>query len=363
MNTEPEEIVIELLGPLSVHLDRAPVVPSAAKPRQILALLALNAGRVVTVSTLAEEIWGDYPPRSAGTTLQTYILQLRNLIAAAAAPGRDPKQVLSTRHCGYLLASQSSQNDVHEFGRLARAGRAAAETGDFRAASELLGRALALWRGSALVDVRMGRVLELEVTALEENRLGVLERRIEADLALDRHADILGELSTLAARYPMNENFCGAPYDGALSLRPCRARAGDISAPAVGPEGRAGRGPLPAAAAAAAGRVVRRPGPGYGRIRHARRSGRAGRGRTQRRRARPGSPAAPGRDMRRRPHRGCRTGGRTGPGRRSGARQAGARPAARLMSSEPDPQCHLPHSASSSAAYPGVNSFLHARQL
>ncbi len=209
MNTEPEEIVIELLGPLSVHLGRAPVVPSAAKPRQILALLALNAGRVVTVSTLAEEIWGDYPPRSAGTTLQTYILQLRNLIAAAAAPGRDPKQVLSTRHCGYLLASQSSQNDVHEFGRLARAGRAAAETGDFRAASELLGRALALWRGSALVDVRMGRVLELEVTALEENRLGVLERRIEADLALDRHADILGELSTLAARYPMNENFCG----------------------------------------------------------------------------------------------------------------------------------------------------------
>ncbi|HKB31574.1 MAG TPA: AfsR/SARP family transcriptional regulator [Streptosporangiaceae bacterium] len=209
MNTEPDEMVIELLGPLSVHLNRTPVMPSAAKPRQILALLALNAGRVVTVSMLAEEIWGDYPPRSAATTLQTYILQIRNLIAAAVAPGADPKQVLSTRHCGYLLGSHTSQNDVHEFGRLSRAGRVAAETGDYRAASDLLGRALALWGGPALVDVRMGRVLELEVTALEENRLGVLERRIESDLALDRHADILGELTTLAARYPMNENFCG----------------------------------------------------------------------------------------------------------------------------------------------------------
>ena len=208
MNTEPEEIVIELLGPLSVHVNRMPVMPSAAKPRQILALLALNAGRVVTVSTLAEEIWGDHPPRSAATTLQTYILQLRNLIAAAVPPGQDPKQVLSTRHCGYLLAADAIRNDVHEFGRLARAGRSAKETGDFRTAADLLGRALALWRGRALVDVRMGRVLELEVTALAETRLGVLERRIEADLALDRHADILGELSTLAARYPMNENFC-----------------------------------------------------------------------------------------------------------------------------------------------------------
>src|SRR5260370_10221 len=148
MNTEPDEMVIELLGPLSVHLNRTPVLPSPAKPRQILALVALNAGRVVTVSTLAEEIWGDYPPRSAATTLQTYILQIRNLIAAAVAPGADPKQVLSTRHCGYLLGSHTSQNDVHEFGRLSRAGRVAAETGAYRAGSDLLGRALALWGGT-----------------------------------------------------------------------------------------------------------------------------------------------------------------------------------------------------------------------
>lgn len=207
MSTEPGEASIQLLGPLSVHLNRVPIMPGAAKPRQVLALLALNAGRVVTVSTLAEELWGDSPPPSAPTTLQTYILDLRKRMASAMGPGQDPKRVLVTRHDGYLLVADARQVDVQEFARLARAGRAAAEGGDHRVAAELFGRALALWRGPALVDVRMGRVLELEVMALEEARLAVLGRRIDSDLTLGRHADLIGELSALVARYSMNENF------------------------------------------------------------------------------------------------------------------------------------------------------------
>lgn len=207
MNIDPWQLNIELLGPFSAHLGHLAVTPSAAKQRQILALLALNAGRVVTVTTLTEELWGDYPPRSSATTLQTYVLQLRNRLAAAAR-GQDARQLISTAHSGYLLDAQSCRTDVEEFERLARAGRGAAETGDQASASELLGRALALWRGPALVDVRVGRVLELEAAALNEGRLGVLERRIEADLALRRHADMLGELTVLVARNPMNENFC-----------------------------------------------------------------------------------------------------------------------------------------------------------
>jgi DNA-binding SARP family transcriptional activator len=207
MSTEPGEMSIELLGPLSVRLNRVPVMPGAPKPRQILALLALNAGRVVTMSMLTEELWGDRPPPSAPTTVQTYILELRKRMATAMEGGRDPKRVLRTRHDGYLLDPRGSQIDVEEFSRLARIGRAAAEGRDHREAAELLGRALALWRGPALVDVRMGRVLELEAMALEEARIGVLGRRIDADLNLGRHADILGELSALAARHPMNEKF------------------------------------------------------------------------------------------------------------------------------------------------------------
>ena len=208
MNTEPIEIGIRLLGPFAAELNHRPVTPSAAKQRQIMALLALNAGRVVTVSALTEELWGDYPPLSSATTLQTYILQLRNRLAAAVPGRQEIRQLLSTRHGGYLLDETACQIDIDQFGRLARAGRAAAETGDPGAASELLARALALWRGPALVDVHLGRLLELEATSLEETRLGVLERRIEADLALGRHTDLLGELTLLAARNPMNENFC-----------------------------------------------------------------------------------------------------------------------------------------------------------
>jgi DNA-binding SARP family transcriptional activator len=207
MDTEYGPISITLLGPLSARLNRTRIEPSAAKQRQILALLALNAGRVVTVSALVEELWGDYPPRSCATTLQTYILQLRNRLATALPSSEDARQVLSTRHSGYMLEDGTCETDVDTFGRLAREGRAAAERGDPRGAAQALGQALALWRGPALADVPMGRVLELEATALEQTRLGVLERRIEADLALHRHTDLLGELTMLTAKNPMNENF------------------------------------------------------------------------------------------------------------------------------------------------------------
>jgi DNA-binding SARP family transcriptional activator len=206
MQTDPGRMNVQLLGPFAAWMDQRGVTPSAAKQRQILALLALNAGRVVTVSTLIEELWGDNPPRSSATTLQTYVLHLRNRLAAAGPGGT--REYLGTRHSGYLLDASCCQTAVEEFGRLARFGRQAAEAGDQRATSDLLGRALALWRGPVLVDVPLGRVLELEANSLEATRLGVLERRIEADLALRRHADLVGELTLLVARNPMNENFC-----------------------------------------------------------------------------------------------------------------------------------------------------------
>ena len=208
MDTDLSQISIRLLGPMSAFLNNKAITPSAAKQRQILALLALNAGRVVTVSTLFEELWGDYPPPSSLATLQNYILQLRNRMAAALRTGDGVKQILCTRHGGYLLAEKACKTDIDEFGQLVVSGREAAENGDHRAASDQLGRALNLWRGPALIDMPTGRVLELEATSLEETRLGVIERRIQADLALNRHADLIGELIVLTAKNPLNENFC-----------------------------------------------------------------------------------------------------------------------------------------------------------
>lgn len=201
---------IKVLGPLTAHEHGVSVVPSAAKPRQILALLALQADHVVTVPTLMTEIWGERIPRSASTTLQTYILQLRRKITAALAgePTRDAKDVLVTQFGGYLLRVQPGGVDVQEFERLVLDGRAAFDAGDYLTASRQLSRALALWQGPALVDVRAGSILELEVLRLEENRMAALERRIDADLRLGRHAEVVPELRVLTARHPMHERFC-----------------------------------------------------------------------------------------------------------------------------------------------------------
>lgn len=203
---------VKVLGSLTVHERGRPVVPSAAKPRQVLALLALHADRVVPVPTLMEEIWGSGIPRSASTTLQTYILQLRRRISTAlrAQPdeARDAKDVLATSYGGYMLRVGPGGLDADEFETLAAAGRAAHSAGDHAAAADMLRRSLDLWHGPALVDVRTGPVLELEVLRLEEQRMSVLELRLDADLQLGRHAEVIPELRVLTARHPMHEGFC-----------------------------------------------------------------------------------------------------------------------------------------------------------
>lgn len=128
MNDEPGQIKIRLLGVLTAYLDGTQVTPSAAKQRQILALLALNSGRVVTIGTLVEELWGDRPPRSSATTLQTYVMQLRNRLAEAAPGSPWARGLLRTQHGGYMLEEAACRTDIDEFGRLSLAGRAAAET-------------------------------------------------------------------------------------------------------------------------------------------------------------------------------------------------------------------------------------------
>ncbi|WP_326691091.1 MULTISPECIES: AfsR/SARP family transcriptional regulator [unclassified Streptomyces] len=210
---------IRVLGTLHAETAGASIVPSAAKPRQILALLALNSRHIVPVPDLMEEVWGANPPRSAPTTLQTYILQLRRRLRTAlgepagdgAGPGgRDvpgDKDILATRHGGYQLEVAESDVDALEFERLTRAGHSAFETGDMAKASHLLTSALALWRGPALADLPHGKHLAIEVTRLEESRLGAIERRIAADLRLGRHREVLGELCALRGRYPLYENL------------------------------------------------------------------------------------------------------------------------------------------------------------
>ncbi|MEU4203913.1 AfsR/SARP family transcriptional regulator [Streptomyces sp. NPDC045470] len=205
---------ISVLGPFRAVQSGVSVTPTAVKPRKVLALLALQANQLVSTSSLVEEVWGESPPRSVQTTLQTYILQLRTLISAALGEDRaglpnGAKSVLVTEPGGYLLDTMGGLVDVQEYEALATAGHRALEQGDWGGAASCLGRALALWHGRALVDVQCGPLLEVEVTRLEESRMSVLHARIEADLRLGRHHEVIGELSGLAARYPLHEGVHG----------------------------------------------------------------------------------------------------------------------------------------------------------
>jgi DNA-binding SARP family transcriptional activator len=199
---------VKLLGDLEFTVDGVPIAPTAAKPRQLLAMLALNAGHTVSVSALRAEVWNEVPPRSATATLHTYVGALRKLLRAALRRSRvDAEQVLVTEPAGYRLVLPPGSLDTEEYDRHAVIGRRAADAGDYLTATESLGAALALWRGRALADTAPGPNMMADIVMLEETRLADLDLRIGADLQLGRHSRLLGELAGLCARYPTSENF------------------------------------------------------------------------------------------------------------------------------------------------------------
>ncbi len=211
---------VGVLGPCRISYRDLSVVPSAAKPRKVLALLALCPDRYVSVEALMEELWEERQPRSAATTLQTYVLQLRNLIARRLRQEHGPdgpaaKDVLVTKPGGYLLNTLGGGVDVRDYRARAAQGRRAMAAGDMETASVLLREALALWQGKALVDVQTGPRLTREALHLEQSRLEVLGLRIEADLALGRHHQLMGELAGLCVAHPLDETF-HAHYMAAL---------------------------------------------------------------------------------------------------------------------------------------------------
>jgi DNA-binding SARP family transcriptional activator len=182
---------------------------TAPKPRKVLALLLVRANLVVPIETLSRELWRDEPPASAQTTLQTYVLQVRRMLAQTLGMSSEQvaRDILVTAADGYLLRVQQGELDLHEYERLAAEGRAALAQRDDALGSRLLGNALKLWQDAALVDVRLGPVLTVEVSQLEESRLATCKLRFDAELRLDRHHAVLCELSSLAAQHPLHEDL------------------------------------------------------------------------------------------------------------------------------------------------------------
>ncbi|MDQ0935971.1 AfsR/SARP family transcriptional regulator [Streptomyces turgidiscabies] len=199
---------IGILGPLVVGAHGREAVPSAPKPRRLLALLAARADQVVSVDLIVDEIWESSPPISVVTTVQTYIVLLRRLLAESlqVSGAEVTKDVLTYTGWGYRLASYTGNHDARLFTRYADIGRNALVAGDSCRASAELHKALAFWRGPALADVRVGPHLLAHRTSLEEQHMCAIEQRIEADLRLGRHHELIGELSGLVVQHPLHEN-------------------------------------------------------------------------------------------------------------------------------------------------------------
>ncbi|MCP2341062.1 AfsR/SARP family transcriptional regulator [Actinomadura rupiterrae] len=192
----------QVLGPLEVSGESGDMTPSAPKVREVLALLLLQHGHIVQSRTLIDELWGEDPPPSALATLQTYIYKLRKVLMR----GRSGES-LRTKVYGYVLSVPADDLDHCRFERLLADGQGAFDAGDLERATGALGEGLALWRGPALADVDSGPILSAEVTRLEERRLRALELRIDADLGLGRHQELVSELKTLISTHPLHEAF------------------------------------------------------------------------------------------------------------------------------------------------------------
>jgi YVTN family beta-propeller protein len=191
-------IDFRILGPLEAMDGTRRMSLGGAKQQAVLAILLLNHGEVVSVDRLVDELWGEEPPDTAVKTVQVYVSRLRKELGDG---------LVVTRGSGYVLDIEPGQLDAARFERLADAGRERLEHGEATAARDLLQRALDTWSGSPLADLAYEEFAQAEIARLGELRLLTLEERIEADLALGRHASLVPELETLVRDHPARERL------------------------------------------------------------------------------------------------------------------------------------------------------------
>ncbi|WUH94320.1 AfsR/SARP family transcriptional regulator [Streptomyces sp. NBC_00433] len=218
-------VTFNVLGQLEAIQAGRDFAPTAPRVKAVLALLALNANRVVSTDTLFAELWGDRPPRSAATTLQTYVYQLRRILDAI--PQGEQCCGIVTRAPGYVLCVPDGRIDADRFVALADQGRALWRQERVEEAAERLRQALGLWRGRALADINPGPELTIHRAHLCELRLRVLELRIQADARLGQHHELIPELRSLVAEHRLNERLHAQLID---SLRQAGFRAEALQA-------------------------------------------------------------------------------------------------------------------------------------
>jgi DNA-binding SARP family transcriptional activator/ABC-type branched-subunit amino acid transport system substrate-binding protein/DNA-binding beta-propeller fold protein YncE len=215
-----------ILGPLAVADDDRELPLGGGKQRALLALLLTHPNEVLSSDRLIDELWGVEPPPSAAKMLQNYVSGLRRALRTNGAGS-----VLETRGSGYRLRVESGERDLDRFEELLERARVTFGT-DPQKAAELLREALGLWRGPPLSEFAYEPFAREEIARLEELRLEAIEERIEADLAVGRHAELVAELRRLVHEHPFRERLraqlilalyrCGRQADALASYRDVR---------------------------------------------------------------------------------------------------------------------------------------------
>ncbi len=224
-------IQFRLLGQVEARRDGERVELGGRKQRTALASLLVRAGRVVSLDQIVDDLWPEHPPARAAATVQVFVSNLRRALEPDRPRGA-PGTVLVTASRGYQLAVEPGSVDAQEFVRLAEQGRAALDGDDPEQAAAVLRRALELWQGPALADVPDAPFARAEAARLDELRLGAIEDRIDADLALGRHSALVAELELQVLRHPMRERLraqlmlalyrCGRQADALQAYRAAR---------------------------------------------------------------------------------------------------------------------------------------------
>lgn len=191
-----------MLGPLELVRDGEVFPLGGTKPGEVLAVLLLHLNQPVSTEVLIDALWGESLPATARKSLQTHIWQLRQ----ALEPGDQPS-VLVTQGSSYKLNASPDQVDALVFESLLKEAQVMADAGDHLGARDRLDEALRLWRGPALADFRYEDFTQPEIRRLEDLRSRALEERVEADLKLGRHADLVEELRSAVAEQPLRERL------------------------------------------------------------------------------------------------------------------------------------------------------------
>src|SRR6478752_4713407 len=195
---------VRMLGPLQVWDAGEELALGGTKTSAVLAMLALTVNRVVSMDALVDGLWGSSAPDAATAAIHVSVSRLRKVLRDR--PGRSAGGVLNRRRPGYVLELDPEAVDLLRFERLAMEGKATFSTAP-DVAADRFAQALRLWRGPALAEFADLPFAQAEIPRLAEQRLNVVVARIEADLAMGRHFELVAELEGLLARHPLNERL------------------------------------------------------------------------------------------------------------------------------------------------------------